>query len=134
LRRHYLLPQFANFDLVFPRKDDIGLQYEAVRHNKLVYQRPDFDRGFFYSNVVQKYLDFLPFLNVQRRAYKTRVLNGYDSPLLLLSPSIAQTFSLSLCLEPCAVRLLILPPPLSAAILHPIANYFSYAPASFDEL
>ena len=67
---------FCEVDLVFLDTDDIVLKYEAVRHNRLVYQAEDFDRGAFYSKVVRQYLDFLPYLDVQRRAYKKRILNG----------------------------------------------------------
>lgn len=67
---------FCDVDLVFLDIDDIVLKYEAVRQNKLVYQREDFDRGAFYSQVVRKYLDFLPYLEVQRKAYRRRILGG----------------------------------------------------------
>ncbi len=67
---------FCDVDLVFLDTDDIVLKYEAVRQNQLVYQREDFDRGTFYSEVVRKYLDFLPYLEVQRKAYRRRILGG----------------------------------------------------------
>jgi predicted nucleotidyltransferase len=67
---------FCNVDLVFLDTDDIVLKYEAVRQNQVVYQTEDFDRGSFYSEVVRKYLDFLPYLEVQRKAYKRRIVNG----------------------------------------------------------
>ena len=35
---------FCNVDLVFMDKNDIVLQYEAVRQNIVVYQAPGFDR------------------------------------------------------------------------------------------
>jgi hypothetical protein len=41
-----------------------------------VYQRPDFGAAAIFSLVVRRYLDFLPYLKVQRKAYKQRVLNG----------------------------------------------------------
>jgi predicted nucleotidyltransferase len=66
----------SDVDLVFLDTDDIVLKYEAVRLNQLVYQADDFDRGAFYSLVVRKYLDFLPYLEVQREAYKRRILVG----------------------------------------------------------
>lgn len=56
--------------------DDIVLRYEAVRQNVLVYAAEDFDRGEMYSRVVRAYLDFLPYLKVQREAYKRRILHG----------------------------------------------------------
>lgn len=67
---------FCNVDLVFLEGDDIVLQYEAVRQNVLVYQKPEFDRGGTYSKIVRQFLDFSPYLSVQREAYKKRILNG----------------------------------------------------------
>jgi predicted nucleotidyltransferase len=67
---------FCNVDLVFLDTDDIVLKYEVVRHNRLVYQAEDFDRGAMYSRIVRQYLDFLPYLKVQREAYKRRLLRG----------------------------------------------------------
>jgi predicted nucleotidyltransferase len=67
---------FDNVDLVFLDTDDIVLKYEAVRGNRLVYQAEDFDRGAMYSRVVRQYLDFLPYLQKQREAYKRRLLLG----------------------------------------------------------
>ena len=67
---------FCDVDLVFLDTNDIVLKYEAVRQNQVVYQTEDFDRGSFYSEVVRKYLDFLPYLEVQRKAYKRRILSG----------------------------------------------------------
>ena len=67
---------FCNVDLVFLDTTDIGLKYEAVSPNRLIYQREDFERGTYYSKIIRQYLDFLPYLNVQRAAYKRRILNG----------------------------------------------------------
>jgi hypothetical protein len=67
---------FCNVDLVFLPDNDILLQYEALRLNRLVYRRPDFDSASKFSLVVRRYLDFRPYLNVQRKAYKQRALNG----------------------------------------------------------
>lgn len=67
---------FCNVDLVFLDTEDIVLKYEAVRQNRLVYQAEDFDRGAMYSRIVRQYLDFLPYLRVQREAYKRRILLG----------------------------------------------------------
>jgi hypothetical protein len=66
---------FCDVDLVFLDTDDIVLKYEAVRQNRLVYATKDFDRGATYSLIVRQYLDFLPYLEVQRAAYKRRLLN-----------------------------------------------------------
>ena len=67
---------FDDVDLVFLDTGDMVLKYEAVRHNRLVYQAADFDRGTMYSNVVRQYLDLKPYLDVQRRAYRERILGG----------------------------------------------------------
>lgn len=67
---------FCSVDLIFLDTDDIVLKYEAVRQNRLVYQTEDFDRGAVYSRIVRQYLDFLPYLKVQREAYKRRILLG----------------------------------------------------------
>ena len=67
---------FSNVDLVFLDTDDIVLKYEAVKHNRVVYQTEDFDRGSTYSKIVRQYLDFLPYLEVQRAAYKRWILSG----------------------------------------------------------
>ncbi|MDQ7029099.1 MAG: nucleotidyltransferase domain-containing protein [Ardenticatenia bacterium] len=67
---------FCDVDLVFLDTDDIVLKYEAICHNRLVYQAEDFDRGAMYSKIVRQYLDFLPYLDVQREAYKRRILGG----------------------------------------------------------
>lgn len=67
---------FCDVDLVFLDEADIVTQYEAVRHNRLIYEVEDFDRGVLYARVVGRYLDFLPYLEVQRAAYKERILRG----------------------------------------------------------
>lgn len=67
---------FDNVDLVFLDRASIVTRYQAVRLNRLVYRAPGFDRGTLYSRVIREYLDFLPFLEVQRRAYKLRLLNA----------------------------------------------------------
>lgn len=67
---------YCEVDLVFLNNDDLVLAYEAVRLNQLVYARESFDRGAFYSLTVRKYLDFLPYLDVQRQAYRRSILSG----------------------------------------------------------
>ena len=69
---------FDRVDMVFLDTDDLVLKYEAVRQNCVVYQAEDFDRGAMYSRVVRMYLDFLPYLEVQREAYKRRILHGEE--------------------------------------------------------
>lgn len=67
---------FCNVDLVFPEEDNIVLLFEIVRNNRIIYMVPDFSPGSFFSIVLRKYFDFYPFLTVQRKAYKKRILNG----------------------------------------------------------
>lgn len=67
---------FCNVDLIFLDIKDIVVKYEAVRYNKLIYHKEGFDRGAFYSKIVRQYLDFYPYLLIQRRAYKKRILHG----------------------------------------------------------
>lgn len=66
---------FCQVDLVFLDTEDIVLKYEAVRQNRLIYRTEDF-RGEMYSRIVRQYLDFLPYLRVQREAFKRRVFLG----------------------------------------------------------
>lgn len=70
---------FCEVDLVILDVDDIVLKHEAVRLNHVVYQMEDFDRGAYFSKIVRMYLDFLPYLKVQREAYKRRILGHDDS-------------------------------------------------------
>ena len=67
---------FCEVSLVFLDTTDVVLRYEAVRHNRLIYSTVNFDRGAFYAKVVCEYLDFKPYLDVQREAYKIRILDG----------------------------------------------------------
>ncbi len=64
---------FCNVDLVVLDDRDIVLAYEAIRLNRVIYARPDFDRGGTYSKFVRLYLDFEPYLRVQREAFKGRI-------------------------------------------------------------
>jgi predicted nucleotidyltransferase len=67
---------FCNVDLAILDTNDIVLKFEAVRPNYLVYQTEAFDRGSYHSKVIRQYLDFEPYLKVQREAYKQRILSG----------------------------------------------------------
>ncbi|MCU0520771.1 MAG: nucleotidyltransferase domain-containing protein [Anaerolineae bacterium] len=67
---------FSDIDLVFLDSDDVVLKHEAIRLNRVIYQAPDFDAGAYYSLITRMYLDFLPYLEVQRAAYKRRILDG----------------------------------------------------------
>jgi predicted nucleotidyltransferase len=67
---------FDDIDLTFLDHDNMVLQHEAVRLNQLVFRRPEFDHGSFYSRVVRMYFDILPHLAIQRQALKERILHG----------------------------------------------------------
>ncbi len=67
---------FCRVDLVILDTDDIVLKHEVVRHNRVIYQTEDFDRGTYFSRIARQFLDFRPYLDVQRRAYQQRVLHG----------------------------------------------------------
>jgi len=65
-----------NIDLAFLDREKLVLAYEAVRRHQLLFSRPDFDSGSFYSRIVRLYLDFIPYLRVQREALKKRLTHG----------------------------------------------------------
>lgn len=67
---------FCNIDIIFLDGKDIVLNFEAIKHNYLLYARPSFDKRVLYSNIVRKYFDFQHFLQYQRQAFKERVLHG----------------------------------------------------------
>ncbi len=69
---------YDRIDLVFLDTKDVVLRFEAVRHNKVLYATPDFDPGEYSSRIVREYWDFKPYLEVQRKAYKQRIL-GYGA-------------------------------------------------------
>lgn len=63
-------------DLVVLDGSDIVLRYEVVRPNRLIYARRGFDHGAYYSRALREYLDFLPTLNIQRKAFRERLLHA----------------------------------------------------------
>ncbi|GIV99691.1 nucleotidyltransferase domain-containing protein [Roseiflexus sp.] len=67
---------FCRVDLVILDTNDIVLKHEVVRHNRVIYQTEDFDRGAYFSRIVRQFLDFRPYLDVQRQAYKQRIVHG----------------------------------------------------------
>jgi uncharacterized protein len=67
---------FDTVDLVILDTDDIVLRFEAVHQNRLLYAAPEFDHASTFSKIIRQYFDFLPYLEVQRLAYKNRILNG----------------------------------------------------------
>jgi predicted nucleotidyltransferase len=56
--------------------DDAVLRFEAVRQNCLVYAKPDFDHGAYYSRGLREYFDLLPILKRQRDALKRRLADA----------------------------------------------------------
>ena len=70
---------YDRIDLVFLDTKDVVLRFEAVRLNRLVYKVSNFDSGVYTSRIAREYWDFLPYLAVQRRAFKQRILgHGAD--------------------------------------------------------
>lgn len=67
---------FERVDLVFLDGRDVVLGHQAVRLNQVIYSTPDFDSGSYFSLVIRQYLDFLPYLKVQREAMKRRMLHA----------------------------------------------------------
>jgi predicted nucleotidyltransferase len=67
---------FDNVDLAFLDRDNLVLSHEAVRMNRVIFSRPEFDPDSFYSKVIRMYFDFLPYVNTQRAALKQRILHG----------------------------------------------------------
>lgn len=67
---------FCRVDLVFLDTDDIVLKYEAIRRNKLIYQKDEYNKGIYHSLILRQYFDFYPYLKVQREALKRRILSG----------------------------------------------------------
>ncbi|MDP1548413.1 MAG: nucleotidyltransferase domain-containing protein [Anaerolineales bacterium] len=65
---------FNNVDVVFLDTLDIVVRFEAIRQNRLVYCAKGFDAGAFFSLTLRQYFDFVPYLNIQRKAYKQRIL------------------------------------------------------------
>ncbi len=66
---------FDHVDLVILDSDDIVLKFEAIRHNQVIYASPDHDPPTYFSQTIRQYFDFLPYLEIQREAYKRRILN-----------------------------------------------------------
>jgi predicted nucleotidyltransferase len=67
---------FDHVDLVLLDGADPALRFEAVHPNRLIYARPGFDRGGYYSLALREYFDFEPYLRVQREALKRRLSGG----------------------------------------------------------
>lgn len=68
--------EFCNVDLIILNEMSLVVRFEVVKHNKLIYKRKDFDHPYYFSNTIRRGLDFQPFIEVQRKYYKERLLNG----------------------------------------------------------
>jgi predicted nucleotidyltransferase len=66
---------FCNVDLVFLDTEDVIVKFESVRQNRMVYCAESFDAGDFFSLTLRQYFDFVPYLKIQREAYRKRVLH-----------------------------------------------------------
>lgn len=67
---------FNDIDLVLLNNASPLVSFEVVKHNKIIYKRDDFDSNSYFSLTVRKFLDFRPYLQIQRRYLKERILNG----------------------------------------------------------
>jgi len=67
---------FENIDIVILNPANPLIKYEVIKNNKLIYKQDSFDASSYYSLVTRTFLDFRPYLDVQRRYLKKRILNG----------------------------------------------------------
>ncbi|MBX3707643.1 MAG: nucleotidyltransferase domain-containing protein [Pseudomonadales bacterium] len=63
-------------DLVSLEGADPIMRFEAVHPNCLMFARPEFDHGQYFSRALREYFDLEPYLRTQREAYRRRVLDG----------------------------------------------------------
>lgn len=64
---------FCDVDLVLLNNASPLVRYEAVKHNRLVYRVAAFDANGFFSRVILEYLDFEPYLELQRQKQQERM-------------------------------------------------------------
>lgn len=67
--------EFCNVDLVILNEVSLIMKFEIVKHNKLIYKKRNFNHPSYFSNAIRQGLDFKPFIEVQRKYYKERLLN-----------------------------------------------------------
>ncbi|ACB86116.1 DNA polymerase beta domain protein region [Natranaerobius thermophilus JW/NM-WN-LF] len=67
---------YDNVDLAILNDMSIVGRYEVIKHNKILYADDDFDVHSYFSLVIRQYLDFKPYLEVQRKYLKERIMNG----------------------------------------------------------
>ena len=51
---------YENADVLILNDASLTLRFEATHFNQLVYCRPDFDGGDYFSKTLREYFDFLP--------------------------------------------------------------------------
>lgn len=66
----------CNIDLVLLNEAPLMMKFEIVKYNNILFKRQDFNAAEYFSITVREYLDFKPFIEVQRRYFKERLLNG----------------------------------------------------------
>ncbi|MBF8435542.1 nucleotidyltransferase domain-containing protein [Halanaerobiaceae bacterium Z-7014] len=69
---------YDNIDLVILNNLSIVAKYEVVKHNNLLYAAEDFEPNSYFSLTIRKYLDFKPYLKVQQKYLKEKILNDQD--------------------------------------------------------
>ena len=69
---------YDNIDLVILNNLSIVGKYEVVKHNNLLYSAEDFEPASYFSLTIRKYLDFKPYLKVQQKYLKEKILNDQD--------------------------------------------------------
>ncbi len=67
---------FENIDIVILNPANPLIKYEVIKNNKLIYKQDSFDASSYYSLAIRTFLDFRPYLDVQRHYLKERILNG----------------------------------------------------------
>lgn len=67
---------YDNADLSILNNMSLVGKYEVVKHNKILYKDQDFDSSSYFSLILRKYFDFQPYLEVQRKYLKERILDG----------------------------------------------------------
>jgi len=70
------LSGFERVDIAFFQQATPLLRFQMVRHNQLLYGRPNVSSGALFSRCLNDYFDLEPTLRVQRAAYKERILHG----------------------------------------------------------
>ena len=68
--------QFDNIDVIILNNSSLLMQFEAVKHNNIIYKQDCFDSCEFFSIIVRKFFDFRRLLEVQRSYLKKRILDG----------------------------------------------------------